>query len=235
MRPQPHGDLVSQPDPAAAHPRPAEGAAAVRLLVCSFEVEDGGADGPGACARLQACGWRHDRIEAAYAVLPAQGEAALAAVRAALRATRASGVLLLAPAPAGTQPGGEPAGFVVEMRARNRAEGAAAAADRRSRRISPTGPGSARATAPIADLARALAAQGLPVRARSDAAPGAVNFVLYRLLTEVAAEAGGPTVGALQLPASGRTAPEALDRGLCAAALAFADTLAPAVLALEPA
>ena len=222
---------MSQADPTASSAAPCgRDGAPVRLLVCSFE---GDAGAPDAGARLKACGWRHARIEAVYVVLPAEGEAALTQVRAALQASGASGVLLLASfAPEAAADRAE--GFVVEMRARNRTEGAAAA-DRLARRISPTGPGSARATAPIADLARALAAQGLPVRARSDAAPGAVNFVLYRLLTEVAAEAGGPTVGALQLPASGRTAPEALDRGLCAAALAFADTLAPAVLALEPA
>ena len=220
---------MSQADPTASSAAPCgRDGAPVRLLVCSFE---GDAGAPDAGARLKACGWRHARIEAVYVVLPAEGEAALAQVRAALQASGASGVLLLASfAPEAVD---RAEGFVVEMRARNRTEGAAAA-DRLARRISPTGPGSARATAPIADLARALAAEGLPVRTRSDPAPSLVNALLYRLLTEVAAEAGAPTVGALSLPAEPSRS-SAVDRGLCAAALAFADTLAPAARRLEPA
>lgn len=165
---------------------------------------------------LSACGWRHDRIAAAYARLPADPDIAFERVAAQLEETGASGVLLLGASAAD--------GFVVEMRARNRCDRASRGADR-SRRIAPTGPASARATAPVADLARALTSAGLCAVTASEGADDGLNHLLYRLLSEAVDEAGAPSIGALRLPAGGASEADAVQRGLCAALLAFADTL----------
>lgn len=209
---------------------PLASSAPVRLLVCGAGAQDG-ADADW-LATLSACGWRHERIEAAYARLPADPDAAFHAVTARLEATGASGVLLVAASPSPA------AGFVVEMRARNRRARSLAGASG-SRRIAETGPACARATAPVADLARALAAAGLPAATSSDGAEDALNHLLYRLLTEVADAVDGPAVGALRAPASAAQGTQAegaqaegaqaelVQRGLRAALLAFADTLGP--------
>lgn len=206
----------------ASSPRaPPSAAPPVRLLVCGPEPRSGAAFDP--VSALKACGWRHDRIEVSYARLPADPDAAFERVRAGLEETGASGVLLLS---LSSDEEAE-AGFVVRMRACNRRARGLRGAEG-ERRIAPTGPASARATAPVAELARAICATGALALASSDAADDAANHLLYRLLAEAAPDVGAPAVGAVRAPtASSGCDPGALERGLCAALFAFADTLHP--------
>lgn len=192
------------------------------LLVCGFDAGDGTAaellrrlsdDGRGPVRSLTVPpSWR----EAAETILKAAAE------------SLAAGVLLFDLRPqAGV--------FEVLMRAEN-------VASRRRRdgegvlfgreRISPIGPGVARATAPVAAMVRALQAEGLPVRASSDAGDDLVNYALYRMLTEYDGLARAPDVGAVFAPGrlgeGGPPSPlSTLEAGLRAAVGAFVNALPP--------
>lgn len=109
-------------------------------------------------------------------------------------------------------------GFRVQMRAENRA------LDRRER-LSQTGPGVARSTAPIADMVRALNAAGLAADASSDAEDDAGSYLLYRVLADLPDGPNTPAVGLLRAPVPADEA--AMRKGVKAAASAMAGHLAP--------
>ncbi|HBI18761.1 MAG TPA: hypothetical protein DDY79_05460, partial [Brevundimonas sp.] len=69
-------------------------------------------------------------------------------------------------------------GFRVQMRAENRTLD-------HKHRLSSTGPGVARATAPVADIVRALTAAGLEADASSEAEEDAGSYLLYRVLADL--------------------------------------------------
>ena len=195
-----------------------------RLIVCAWNDE-----GVDTAATLESRGWRHDRAEVIHAVLPAEPSEAFDALLELMREHAASGVLIVEASGRGVR---------VPLGAGNRrarSDGAAAASGR-ERRISPVGPGSARVTAPVAEMLRAIAAERMAASVVAEASDRRGNHLIYRLLTEAAAGAGAPTVGALLLPAAagsdGLGTDAAADaRALCAAVLAFAETLAPAGVA----
>lgn len=83
--------------------------------------------------------------------------------------------------------------FRIQMRAENRdgQEGA---------RLSPTGPGVARATAPVADMLRALAAAGVEAASTSEAEQDAGSRLLYRVLTSLPDGRVSPPIGLLRAP-----------------------------------
>jgi pyrrolidone-carboxylate peptidase len=87
------------------------------------------------------------------------------------------------------------AAFRIQMRAENRA------LDRKDR-LSVTGPGVARTTAPVADILRALHASGLPAEASSEAEDDAGSYLLYRILADLDDGPHTPAVGLLRTPAS---------------------------------
>lgn len=108
--------------------------------------------------------------------------------------------------------------FRVQMRAENRDLGGEG-------RQSRTGPGVARATAPVADIVRALREAGLEAAASSDAEEDAGSYLLYRVLADLDDVADTPAVGLLRAPAPASDA--AVRSGVKAAAAAMARTLTP--------
>jgi pyrrolidone-carboxylate peptidase len=86
-------------------------------------------------------------------------------------------------------------GFRMQMRAENRA------LDHESR-LSHTGPGLARTTAPVADIVRAIKATGIPAEATSEAEADVGSYILYRVLVELADGPHTPAVGLLRTPAT---------------------------------
>ena len=169
-----------------------------RLLVCAFQSSpDGPADSvEQAVTRLAEQSWSPPAVAASYYFIPRDWSRALEGVADMMRATEAGAVLLVATARRSQD-------FVVEMRAQNRVTVIRPDASGRllSRpRITPVGPAVARTTGPVADMLRAMAKTGLAAHASSDAGDYICNYVLYRLLTEVAADLGAPPVGCLRAP-----------------------------------
>ncbi len=109
-------------------------------------------------------------------------------------------------------------GFRVQMRAENRA------LDRKAR-LSRTGPGVARTTAPVADIVRALNAAGLEAGASSEAEEDAGSYLLYRVLADLPEGPHVPAIGLLRVP--GPADETAIRKGVKAAATAIASHLAP--------
>lgn len=83
--------------------------------------------------------------------------------------------------------------FRVQMRAENR-DGEDGV------RLAPTGPGVVRATAPVADMVRALTAAGLTAGSTSDAEQDAGSRLLYRVLSALRDDQATPSIGLLRAP-----------------------------------
>ena len=109
-------------------------------------------------------------------------------------------------------------GFRVQMRAENRTLD-------HKHRLSSTGPGVARATAPVADIVRALTAAGLEADASSEAEEDAGSYLLYRVLADLPDGPLTPSIGLLRAPAPANEA--AVRKGVKAAASAMASHLTP--------
>lgn len=109
-------------------------------------------------------------------------------------------------------------GFRVQMRAENRSLDGA-------HRLSETGPALARATAPVAEMVRALKDAGLAADASSDDEDDAGGFLLYSILSALPDDADVPAVGLLRAPAG--VGQITLDKGVRAAAAAIARHLSP--------
>ncbi|MEQ7155806.1 hypothetical protein [Brevundimonas aurifodinae] len=108
--------------------------------------------------------------------------------------------------------------FRIQMRAENRVLGG-------GRKLSDTGPALARATAPIAEMVRALGDAGFAADATSDSEDDAGSYLLYRLLTALPDNADAVAVGLLRAP-DGLDAHDAR-RGVETAAMAMARHLTP--------
>lgn len=109
-------------------------------------------------------------------------------------------------------------GFRLQMRAENRALTG-------GKKLSQTGPGLARATAPVAEMVRALNEVGLTAEATSDSEEDVGSYLLYRVLTALPDDADAPSVGLLRAPAS--LDGEQLRLGIQTAAAAMARHLSP--------
>lgn len=109
-------------------------------------------------------------------------------------------------------------GFRVQMRAENRALGG-------GKKISQTGPALARATAPAAEMVRALIDAGLAADATSDSEEDAGSYLLYRVLAALPDNADALSVGLLRAPDS--LDADQLRLGVQTAAAAMARHLAP--------
>ncbi|NBW13348.1 MAG: hypothetical protein EBR82_35600 [Caulobacteraceae bacterium] len=110
-------------------------------------------------------------------------------------------------------------GFRVQMRAENRALNGDGG------KLTHTGPAMARATAPVADIVRALNAAGLNADASSDGEHDVGSFLLYSILTALPDNADVPAIGLLRAPAD--LPAEAVQKGVKAAAGAMARSLSP--------
>ncbi len=109
-------------------------------------------------------------------------------------------------------------GFRLQIRAEDRGPDGV-------RRIGGVGPSVARATAPVAEMVRALHEAGLRADATSEAEDDVGGYLLYRVLTNLPDGADTPAVGLLRAPES---APDALmQRAVKTAAQAMARHLSP--------
>jgi len=108
--------------------------------------------------------------------------------------------------------------FRVQMRAENRVLNGTG-------RLDDTGPGLARATAPVAEIVEALNDAGLAVAASSESEPDAGSYLLYRILSSLPDGADSPAIGLLRAPADSSDA--AMQRGVKAAAATMARHLSP--------
>ncbi|CAN5158220.1 hypothetical protein BH10PSE1_BH10PSE1_02980 [soil metagenome] len=108
--------------------------------------------------------------------------------------------------------------FQMQMRADNRALTGGA-------KLSSTGPATARTTAPVADIIRALTEAGLSAGASSDGEEDVGSFLLYSILTGLPADIDAPAVGLLRAPVHMSSAE--LNKGVRIAAGAIARHLTP--------
>jgi len=108
--------------------------------------------------------------------------------------------------------------FQIQMRADNRALGGGA-------KLSSTGPATARVTAPVADMIRALHEAGIAATASSDGEEDAGSFLLYSILSGLPDGVDAPAVGLLRAPV--HMSPVELNKGVRIAASALARHLAP--------
>lgn len=109
-------------------------------------------------------------------------------------------------------------GFQLQMRAENRSL-------RGGQRLDGVGPSVARVTAPVAEMVRALADEGLDAEATSEAEDDVGSYLLYRVLAELAEDADAPAVGLLRAPAEGDD--QATRRAVKTTAQAMARHLSP--------
>lgn len=109
-------------------------------------------------------------------------------------------------------------GFRVQMRAENRALTGGT-------KLSQTGPSLARATAPVAEMVRALIDAGLTAAATSDSEEDIGSYLLYRVLTALPDDVDAPAVGLLRAPSTLNEAQ--LRLGIQTAATAMARHLSP--------
>ncbi len=108
--------------------------------------------------------------------------------------------------------------FRLQMRAENRALSG-------NKKLSETGPALARATAPVAEMVRALGDAGFAAEATSDCEEDVGSYLLYRVLTALPDNADAVAVGLLRTP--GGLDADAARRGVETAARAMARHLTP--------
>lgn len=109
-------------------------------------------------------------------------------------------------------------GFRLQMRAENRSLDG-------THRLDGVGPSVARATAPVAEMIRALKEAGLPADATSEAEDDAGSYLLYRVLANLPDGSDTPAVGLLRAPETETAA--AVQQAVKTAAQAMARHLSP--------
>jgi AcrR family transcriptional regulator len=108
--------------------------------------------------------------------------------------------------------------FQIQMRADNRALHGGV-------KLTSTGPATARTTAPVAEMVRALNDAGLAAGASSDGEEDVGSFLLYSLLTGLPDNIDAPAVGLLRAPI--HMSPTDLNKGVRITASAIARHLSP--------
>lgn len=108
--------------------------------------------------------------------------------------------------------------FRLQIRAENRALDGGG-------RLDDTGPGMARATAPVAEIVRALGEAGLTADASSESEDDAGSYLLYRVLSGLQDGPDTPAIGLLRAPEHEPDA--AVQRAVKAAAQAMARHFSP--------
>jgi pyroglutamyl-peptidase len=208
------------------------------LLITGFGPFPGAPHNPTAdvVERLLNQNWAPRGFAAHGLVAPVLWSASAEILAEAARASGCAGVLMLGIA-------GKAREFRVEMRAQNHVDRRRPDADGklwRADKIDPTGPASARSTAPVADMVRAIEGAGYPSVASSDCGDYLCNFSFYRLLTGLGD--GAPPISFLHVPRAlvknGEVVAlevDDMERAVKAAASAFALSLAPQTATLAPA
>jgi hypothetical protein len=177
------------------------------IVICAYEADDDGWD---PVEDLSGRFWDPPGART-VAVFADEPEALVSTLADHLRSGECQGILLVgrsARAP----------GFRIQMRAENHAPG-------QKQRLSRTGPGIARSTAPVADMIRALTDAGLKADASSEAEDDVGSYLLYRMLAELPDGPEAPAIGLIRapLPADERL----VRKGVKAAASAMARRMTP--------
>jgi hypothetical protein len=107
--------------------------------------------------------------------------------------------------------------FRLQIRAENRSPDGS--------RLDGVGPGMARATAPVADIVRALNEEGMTAAASSESEEDAGSYLLYRVLSGLPDGPDTPAIGLLRAPE--HETDDAVQRAVKAAAQAMARHLSP--------
>ncbi len=196
-----YGSLMPDPrDDAAPDYRPA-------LVICAYDAEESGWD---PVEDLSGEPWSPTGART-LAVAGGDPEALAAVLSAHLDDGGCRGLLLVGRTRRSDL-------FRLQLRAENRSLDG-------GRRLDTVGPGTARATAPVADMVRALNEAGLSADASSDSEDDAGSYLLYRILSGLQDGTDTPAVGLLRAPEHVPDA--AVRRAVKAAAQAMARHLPP--------
>ncbi len=186
-------------DAAAPDLRPA-------LVICAWDVDEGGWD---PVEDLSGEPWSPSGART-LAVAAREPEALAAVLSAHLDDRGCRGLLLVGRTRRSDA-------FRLQMRAENRSLDGG--------RLDVVGPGVARATAPVAEIVRALNEAGLAADASSDSEEDAGSYLLYRVLSGLPDGADTPAIALLRAPEHEPDA--AVQRAVKAVAQAMAHHLAP--------
>lgn len=177
------------------------------LVICAYDADEAGWD---PVEDLSGEPWNPVGART-LAVAGGEPEALATVLSAHLEDRRCRGLLLVGRTR-------RSAGFRLQIRAENRALDGAG-------RLDEVGPGMARATAPVADIVRALNEAGLPADASSDSEEDAGSYLLYRVLSGLQDGPDTPAIGLLRAPEHEPDA--AVQRAVKAVAQAMARHLSP--------
>lgn len=177
------------------------------LVICAYDADEAGWD---PVEDLSGEPWNPTGART-LAVAGGEPEALASVLSAHLEDRRCRGLLLV-----GRTRRSE--GFRLQMRAENRSLHGGG-------RMDGVGPGMARATAPVADIVRALNEAGLAADASSESEDDAGSYLLYRVLSGLTDGSDTPAIGLLRAPEG--EADVAVQRAVKAAAQAIARHMAP--------
>ncbi len=191
--------MLEPKDEAAPDFRPA-------LVICAWDVDETGWD---PVEDLSGAPW--NPVGARTVAVAAGEPEALAAVLSAHLEDRSCRGLLLVGRTRRSD------AFRLQIRAENRSLDGG--------RLDVVGPGMARATAPVADIVRALNEAGLAAEASSESEEDVGSYLLYRILSGLPDGPDTPSIGLLRAPE--RETDAAVQRAVKAAAQAMAHHLPP--------
>lgn len=176
------------------------------LVICAWDVDEAGWD---PVEDLSGAPWNPVGART-VAVAADEPEALAAALSAHLEDRSCRGLLLVGRTRRSDA-------FRLQIRAENRSLDGG--------RLDVIGPGTARATAPVPDIVRALNKAGLVANASSDSEEDAGSYLLYRVLSGLPDGPDTPSIGLLRAPQHESDA--AVQRAVKAAAQAMAHHLPP--------
>jgi hypothetical protein len=176
------------------------------LVICAWDVDEAGWD---PVEDLSGAPWNPVGART-VAVAADEPEALAAALSAHLEDRSCRGLLLVGRTRRSDA-------FRLQIRAENRSLDGG--------RLDVIGPGTARATAPVPDIVRALNKAGLVANASSESEEDAGSYLLYRVLSGLPDGSDTPSIGLLRAPEHETDA--AVQRAVKAAAQAMAHHLPP--------
>jgi len=191
--------MLEPSDEAAPDFRPA-------LVICAWDFDESGWD---PVEDLSGAPWNPDGART-LAVAAGEPEALATTLSAHLADRSCRGLLLVGRTRRSDA-------FRLQIRAENRSMDGS--------RLDGVGPGMARATAPVADIVRALNEEGMTAAASSESEEDAGSYLLYRVLSGLPDGPDTPAIGLLRAPEHETDAE--VQRAVKAAAQAMARHLSP--------
>ncbi|MGA0544277.1 hypothetical protein ACO2Q1_03280 [Brevundimonas sp. VNH65] len=177
------------------------------IVICAYDAADDGWD---LAEDLSGTPWSPDGARTVPVAADAPGSLA-ADLAERLRSADCRAILLVGRTRRSER-------FRIQLRAENRTEDGSA-------RLIPTGPATARTTAPVADMVQAMREAGLAVDASSEEDEDVGSFLLYSVLNSLSEETDTRAVALLRAPMD--VGPAAVAKGVKAAAAAIARNLSP--------